>query len=326
MLGAGAAGLALLVGCGLPFSQPRQPAKVHRLGYLTGATATADARFLEAFRQGLGDLGYAEGRDFTLETRFADGQVERSPDLAAELVRLPVDLIVTGGTATPRSAKNATNTIPIVLAWSDDAVRFGLVASLARPGGNITGLTTITTQLNGKRLELLKEAFQGTSRIGVLWNPAIRERASEFPDVEVAARALGLQAVSLEAREVSELEPAFEAAARERAAALLILDNALTNSNRNLVVGLATKSRLPMMSAAREFADAGGLMAYGPDRVDQFRRAASFVDKILKGASPSDLPIEQPTKFEYVINLKTAEALGISIPQSVLAQATEVIR
>jgi putative ABC transport system substrate-binding protein len=272
------------------------------------------------------ELGHLEGRDFTLETRFGDGQVERMPGLAAELVRLTVDLVVTAGTAGISSAKATTSTIPIVMAFTNDAVRFGLVTSLARPGGNVTGLTEITSQLNGKRLELLKEAFPGTSRVAVLWNPAIRERASEFPEAEVAARALGLQVVSVEAREAGELESAFEAASRQRADVLLTLDNALMNTHRGRVVELATQSRLPSMSATRVLVDAGGLMAYGSDRLDQLHRAATFVDKILKGASPGDLPIEQPTKFEFVINLKTSEALGLSIPQSVLAQATEVIR
>ena len=315
----------LLGGCGLLPAPAQRPATVHRLGYLVGGASAASAT-LEAFRRGMRDLGYVEGRDFTLETRFAEGQVERSPDLAAELIRLPVDLILVVGTVPTRAAKDATSTIPIVMVRSEDAVRFGLVASLARPGGNVTGLTSITTQLNGKRLELLKEAVPGFSRVAVLWNPALSERASEFPEVEAAARGLGLQVISLEAREPSELEAAFEAASGQRAEALLTLDNALLYANRSQLAELATKSRLPMMSGSQPLADAGGLMAYGPDPVDQHLRAATFVDKILKGAKPADLPVEQPTTFEFVINLKTAQALGLTIPDRVLLQATEVLQ
>ena len=206
----------LLWGCGL-LPAPAQPVKVHRLGVLSSGSPATVGPSLEAFRQGMRDLGYVESRDFTLEIRFAEGQVERSPELAAELVRLPVDLIVAAGTAQAQAAKDATSTVPIVLVRSEDTVRFGLVASLARPGGNVTGLTLITTQLKGKRIELLKEALPGLSRVAVLWNPAIPERAPEFPEVEAAARTLGLQVISLEAREARELEAAFEAASGQRA-------------------------------------------------------------------------------------------------------------
>src|SRR5919199_4799334 len=319
------AGSGLLGGCGLLPAPARQPAAVHRLGYLSGRASALEVANLEGLRRGMRDLGYVEGRDFTLETRFAEGQVERSPELAAELVRFPVELIVAVGIVPVRAAKDATSTIPIVMATSNDAVRFGLVASLARPGGNVTGLTSITTQLNGKRLELLKEAVPGVSRVAVLWNPAISERAPEFPEVEAAARALGLQVISLEAREPGELEAAFEAASRQRAEALLTLDNALLAASRVQLAELVTKSRLPTISDGRFLVDAAGLMAYGPDQADQHRRAATFVDKILKGAKPADLPIEQPTKFDFVINLKTAQALGLTIPQSVLMQADEVL-
>jgi len=315
----------LLWGCGL-LPAPAQPVKVHRLGVLSSGSPATVGPSLEAFRHGMRDLGYVESRDFTLDIRFAESQVERSPELAAELVRLPVDLIVAAGTAQAQAAKDATSTVPIVLVRSEDTVRFGLVASLARPGGNVTGLTLITTQLNGKRLELLKEALPGLSRVAVLWNPAIPERAPEFPEVEAAARTLGLQVISLEAREASELEAAFEAASGQRAEALLTLDNGLLSVHRAELAGLATRSRLPMMSGGRVYADAGGLLSYGPDALDEYRRAATFVDKILKGAKPADLPVEQPTKFDFVVNLKTAQALGLTIPQSVLAQATEIIQ
>jgi putative ABC transport system substrate-binding protein len=320
------ASVGLLGGCGLLPAPARQPAAVHRLGYLSGRGAVSEAANLEGLRRGMRDLGYVEGRDFTLETRFAEGQVERSPELAAELVRFPVELIVAVGIVPPRAAKDATSTIPIVMATSNDAARFGLVASLARPGGNVTGLTSITTQLNGKRLELLKEAMPGVSRVAVLWNPAISERATEFPEVEAAAQALGLQVISLEAREPSEFEAAFDAASGQRAEALLTLDNALLAANRGQLAERVTKSRLPTISDGRLLVDAAGLMAYGPDQVDQHRQAAVFVDKILKGAKPADLPIEQPTKFVFVINLKTARDLGLSMPQSMLQQATEIVQ
>jgi len=318
--------VGLLGGCGLLPALARQPAAVHRLGYLSGRASASEAANVEGLRRGMRDLGYVEGRDFTLETRFAEGQVEQSPELAAELVRFPVELIVAVGTVPIRAAKDATSTIPIVMATSNDAARFGLVPSLARPSGNVTGLTSVTTQLNGKRLELLKEAVPGVSRVAVLWNPAISERAPEFPEVEAAAQALGLQVISLEAREPSELEAAFAAASGQRAEALLTLDNALLAANRGQLSELVTKSRLPTMSDGRFLADAAGLMAYGPDQADQHRRTATFVDKILKGAKPADLPVEQPTKFDFVINLKTARDLGLTIPQSVLQQATEIIQ
>jgi len=319
--------VGLLGGCGVLPAPAQQPVAVHRLGYLSGGPSATPAASLEAFRRGMRDLGYVEGRDFTLETRFAEGQVERSPDLAAELIRLPVELIVAVGTQQARAAKDASSTIPIVYAGAGgDLVASGLVASLARPGGNVTGLTNIANQLNGKRLELLKEAVPGVSRVAVLWNPAVTDRASEFPEVEAAARGLGLRVISLEVREGSELEAAFEAASGQRAEALLTLDNALLSAIRGQLAELVTKSRLPMMSDTRFHADAAGLMAYGPDPADQHRRAATFVDKILKGAKPADLPIEQPTKFDFVINLKTARDLGLTIPQSVLQQATEVIQ
>ena len=319
------AGLGLLGGCALLRGPGARTSKVHRLGFLSGGAAALNTADLDAFRDGLRELGYAEGRDFTLETRYAEGQLERSPALATELVRLPVDLIVAVGTAPGRAARDATGTIPVVLVQGD-AVGFGLVASLARPGGNITGLTSISTQLNGKRLELLKEVVPGIARVAILWNPAIPERAAEFPDAESAARALGLQAISLEVREAGELATAFEAASRLRAEALLTLNNTVLGTNRMQLADLATKGRLPMMSNSRDFADAGGLMGYGPSNRDQHRRAATFVDKILKGASPADLPIEQPTTFDFAINLKTAQALGLTIPPSVLQQATEVIQ
>ena len=318
-------GVGLLGGCAWLRDPAERTSKVHRLGFLSGGAAALNTADLDAFRHGLREMGYAEGRDFTLETRYAEGQLERSPELAAELVRLPVDLIVAVGTAPARAARDATGTIPVVLVQGD-AVGFGLVDNLARPGRNVTGLTGISTQLNGKRLDLLKEVLPGIARVAILWNPAIPERAAEFPDAEAAARALGLHAISLEVREAGELATAFETASRLRAEALLTLNNTVLGTNRTQLVGLATKGRLPMMSAGRDYVDAGGLMGYGPNNRDQHLRAAVFVDKILKGARPGDLPIEQPNTFDFVVNLKTAQTLGLTIPQSVLQQATEIIQ
>ena len=309
-------------------AQAQQPAGTARIGWLAaGARHDPVARLAhQVFRQELRVLGYAEGQNIAIEQRFADRDLGRLPQLAAELVRLKPDIIVAAPTPAAVAAREATDTIPIVMINVGDPIGLGLVASLAQPGGNVTGLTSFTTQLNGKRLELLKEAVPGVSRVAVLWNPAISERAPEFPEVEAAAQSLGLQVISLEAREPGELEAAFEAASGQRANALLTLDNALLSANRGQLAELVTKSRLPTISDGRFLADAAGLMAYGPDQADQHRLAATFVDKILKGAKPADLPIEQPTKFDFVINLKTARDLGLTIPQSVLQQATETVQ
>jgi putative tryptophan/tyrosine transport system substrate-binding protein len=320
--GMGAVGVGLLAGCGRwPGQAP--PAQVARVGYL--ATNEEPAR-LGAFRQGLTELGYAMGQNLVIEARFAGGHPDRLPALAAELVALPVDIILVRGTVPVRTAMAATTTIPLVTVGSEDPVAFGLTASLARPGGNVTGLSSIAQQLNGKRLELLKDAVPVISRVAVLWNPAIADRGAEFPETEAAGRALGLTIQSLEVRAAEELARAFAAAIQDRADALLTLDNFLLSAHLGQLVDFTTHHRLPWMSANRDWTEAGGLLAYGPNLTGQFHRAAYYVDRILKGAKPADLPVEQPMTFEYVINLRTAQALGLTIPPHVLLQATEVLQ
>jgi putative ABC transport system substrate-binding protein len=300
-------------------AQPRS--KVPRIGILTPA-AEASTPSLEAFRQGLRDLGYVEGQTIVLEYRFAAGQNERLPVLAAELVHLQVDLMVTSSGAGAQAARDATETIPIVTATGGDHV----VASLARPGGNITGLTLITPELGGKRLNLLKEALPHVSRIAVLQNAANPTTPAALREIEAAARVLGLQLQSLAVRHPDELDRVFAVMTREGAEALLVPGDAVFWYHRTRVVALAAQHRLPAVFDAREFAEAGGLMTYGPSVLDSFRRAATYVDKILKGTKPSDLPVEQPIKFELVINLKTAQALSLTIPPSLLFQADEVLK
>jgi putative ABC transport system substrate-binding protein len=303
----------------------QQRSKVPRIGILTPA-AGASTPLWEAFRQGLRDLGYVEGKNIALEYRFAAGQNERLPELAAELVHLKVDMIVTNSGAAAQAARDATETIPIVMTAGGDPVRLGVVASLAQPGGNLTGLSIMTQELDGKRLELLKEALPHVSRVAVLWNAGNPVRPDAFREIEATARVLGLQLHSLAVRHPDELDSAFAAMTREGAEALITLGDAVLWNQRARVVALAAQHRLPAVFDAREFADAGGLMAYGPHVPDSYRRAAYFVDKILKGAKPADLPVEQPTKFELVINLMTAKALGITMPPSLLLLADEVIQ
>ena len=283
---------------------------------------------VDVFRQALGERGYVEGRNIVIEYRWADGKIERLPALAAELVRLKVDLIVAGATPQARAAKQATATIPIV-AWAMQApVQDGLVASLARPGGNLTGLTFLGPELVPKRLELLKEALPRVSRIAVLWHPAgyaESTRQEMAKDAEQAARRLGVTLQFVGADGPADLDGAFSAMARGRAEALIVFPSPLLYSERRHIVQLAAKHRLPAAYNAREFVDVGGLMTYGPSIPDLVRRGADYVDKILKGAKPADLPVEQPTKYELVINLGTAKTLGLTISQSVLAQADEII-
>ncbi len=314
------AGLGLLAGCGITLPQAQQRARVPRLGYL----ALSAGIFAGEFHQGLRELGYVEGQNILIEWRFAEGREERLPELAAELVRLQVDVIVTQGVE--EAARQATSTIPIVMATSADPVATGAVASLAHPGGNVTGLTAAGPELGPKRLELLKEALPGVSRVAVLWDSSDRGKAVEMRGIEAAARTLGVQVQSLEVRGPDDFEAAFEAATDGRAEALMPLRSPLIAFQRSRIVDLAAMNRLPAMYSGREFVDAGGLMSYGPNQTDSFRRAATYVDKILKGAKPADLPVERPTKFELVINLKTTQALGLAIPQSVLIQATDVIQ
>jgi putative tryptophan/tyrosine transport system substrate-binding protein len=322
--GAGVAGLGLLGGCGrLPW-QAQQPPRVPRIGFLGGGSPTEGN--YDALTRGLAALGYVEGYNIIIEGRYADGQVARLPELVAELIDLPVELLVVGGTLPLRAATDATETIPIVMAVGNEPVRQGFVASLARPGGNITGLSQINVQLAGKQLELLKDTVPRLARLAFLWNPAIPDRAYELRETETAAESLALRVHSLEARTPEELEVAFAAAATEQPDALLVQTSSLNSVHRARIAELAAGNRLPTMASRREFATNGGLMGYGPNRDDQYQRAAYFVDRILKGAKPADLPVEQPMTFDFVINLKTAQTLGLTIPSHVLAQATEIIQ
>jgi putative tryptophan/tyrosine transport system substrate-binding protein len=312
-----------------PLAAEAQPAaKVARIGYLSPNLATSP-HLHEAFRQGLRDLGYVEGRNVVFEYRSAEGKFERLPALAAELVALKVDVIVTSSTEGVLAAKQATRTLPIVLAGAADPVGSGLVTSLARPGGNVTGLSALIPELVGKCLELLTQAVPGVSRVAVLRQPgALPERTEQdmLKGADVAARALGVRLQVVEARGPDDFDRAFSDMTRARAGALTVLGSTTFMMERRRLVDLAAKNRLPAVYSLREFVDAGGLMAYGPNIADLFRRAATYVDKILKGAKPGDLPVEQPTKFELVINLKTAKALGLTIPQSLLLRADEIIQ
>jgi ABC-type uncharacterized transport system substrate-binding protein len=303
----------------------QQPKKVYRLGLLL-ALSPDESTDINAFRQGLTALGYVEGKNIAIEYRYAEGKLDRLPALAAELIGLKVDVIVALNPPSARAAKNATKTIPIVMRSTDDPVTTGLVASLARPGGNITGLTSISTELIGKRLEILKEAVSQAHLIAVLRNPTAPDAALKWNEAEVAGRALGLQFHSVEVKAPDDFESAFKTATRTHPQALIALRNPLIVNNRKRIAALATKSRLPAMYDDREFVDAGGLMSYGADLTDLHRRAAIYVDKILKGAKPADLPVERPTKFELVINLKAAKQIGLTIPPNVLARADRVIR
>jgi putative ABC transport system substrate-binding protein len=282
--------------------------------------------FAEAFRQRLRALGYVEGQTIALEERWAEGRYDRLPSLAAELVRLNVDIIVTASTPAVQAAQQATRTIPIVMTVVSDPVESDIVASLARPGRNVTGLSLMHPELSGKRLELLKEVVPKVSRVAVLWNPSNPIIPPLLRETEAAARALGVELQALEVRAPTELDRAFAAMTRGRAGALMVLPDVILRNQQRRIIDLAAKGRLPAMYAWREPVDAGGLMAYGASIPEIFRRAAVYVDKILKGAKPADLPVEQPTRFELVINLKTAKALGLTIPQSVLIRADQVIQ
>ncbi len=307
-------------------AEAQQAPKVARIGHLSLA---ASPHLRDAFLQGLRDLGYVEGRNVVIEYRDAERKPERFPALAAELVALKVDVIVASGTLAALAAKQATRTFPIVFSPAGDPVGSGLVTSLARPGGNVTGLSAFAPELVGKRLELLKQALPVVSRVAVLWQPgAFGERTEKdtLKRAEVAARALGVRLQFVEARSPADFDRAFSDMTGARADALTVLVSNMFNSERRRLVDLAAEKRLPAVYAVREIVDAGGLMCYGPNLADLNRRAATYVDKILKGAKAADLPVEQPTKFELIINLKTAKSLGLTIPQSVLARADEVIR
>jgi len=303
----------------------QQPKKVARIGYLIAGTFSGQAPYTEAFRQGLRDLGYIEGQNIGIDYRYAEEKIERQSALAAELVSLKVDVILTPGATATRSAKGATNTIPIVMAQDPDPVGNGFVASLARPGGNITGLSSLVAELGGKRLELLKEVVPRLSRVAVLGTSTNPANVQQLRQTELAAKAIGVRLQFLDVRGPKDIETAFREARKERADAVLLLGGPFFIPQRTKIAELAIKSRLPAIYSRSELVEAGGLMTYGASIPDLYRRAAVYVDKILKGAKPADLPVEQPTKFELVINLKTAKALGLRIPPSIFARATRVI-
>jgi putative ABC transport system substrate-binding protein len=303
-----------------------QHAKVFHIGFLSPGASSSARENTEDLRQHLGELGYVEGKNIAFEFRSAEGKIDRLPDLAAELVRLKVDGIVTLSTPAAVAAKNATTTIPIVMAGGSDPVATGLVASLARPGGNITGITIMNAETAGKRLQLLKETTPKVSRVAVLWNSDNPGTAVVFKQTQAAAQDLGLQLQSLEVKSVNGLNSAFETITKRGANALVVLQSVPLATHLREVADFAVKNRLPSIHDRSQFVEAGGLMSYGTHLQDMSRRAASYVDKILKGAKPADLPVEQPMKFELVINLKTAKQIGLTIPQSVLFRADRVIK
>src|SRR5262245_8673233 len=319
--------VVVLLGVGV-LAEAQQPKKVPRIGYLSVSSPSAMLTRTEAFRHGLRELGYVEGKNIVIEWRSAEGKRDRLPSLVAELVRLKVDIIVTAGPPATRSAKEATVTIPIVFAQDGDPVASGFVASLARPGGNITGLSTLAPELSGKRLELLKEIVPRLSRVAVLGNSTNPANAQVLKETELAAGVFGVKLQYLDVLEdPKDIETAFRAASKGRAdAVLMTVSGGVVLSQRTQVVELAAKSRLPAMYIIREYVEAGGLMSYGVSSIDLDRRAATYVDKILKGAKPADLPVEQPTKFELVINLKAAKQIGLTIPPNVLVRADRVIK
>jgi ABC-type uncharacterized transport system substrate-binding protein len=309
-----------------PFAAEGQAVKVRRIGYLDQGSADGNEPYVQAFQQGLRDLGWVEGKNIAMELRFAEGKTDRLAALAAELVRLKVDLIATSSTPAALAAKRATTTIPIVIGFAADPVGSGIVGSLARPGGNITGWTHQGLELREKYLELLKEAVPRATRFGILWNPANPVHKSSMKVIEAAAQRLKVELYPAGVQDPKELEGAFSALAGKRTEALIVYPDGLFLDQKAVIVSLAARRRLPAMYGIREYVEAGGLMAYGTNLSQMYRLGASLVDKILKGARPADLPVEQPTKFELVINLKTAKALGLAIPQSLLQRADELIQ
>jgi putative tryptophan/tyrosine transport system substrate-binding protein len=305
-------------------AQPR--AAMPQIGLLEPGHPAVRSHLVEAFRQGLHELGYEQNRDISVEVYYAEGKLDRLPDLAAELVKRKVDIIVAATTPGILAAQKATGTIPIVMTTVGDPVATGMVASLARPGGNITGLTIVAPQLSAERLKLLKEAVPKISHVAVLWDSANAHEVIGFSEAEDAAQALGVRLLSLEVRSPDEFEGAFAAMTRQGVDGLFVFENATNTNYRKHIVALAAQMQLPAMYGLREYVEAGGLMSYGPSLLSNYRRAASFVDKILKGAKPAELPVEQPTTFDLVINLKTAQALGVAIPPTLLFRATEVIK
>ena len=318
------AALILLVSATLVEAQ--QPTKIPLIGFLSGSFPSTSPARREAFRQGLRELGYVEGKNIVIEQRYADGKFDRLPALAAELVRLKVDIIVTAGPQSTRPAKQATSTIPIVMALDPDPVGNGFVASLARPGGNITGLSSLAPEISGKQLELLKEIVPRLSRVAVFGTSINSGNAQTLREVELTAKAFGVKLQYLDVLSPKDIETAFRAASKGRADAVLMLPGSVLVLQRAQLADLAAKNRLPAIYPQPDYTEAGGLVYYGANTADLFRRAATYVDKILKGAKPADLPVEQPTKFEFIINLKAAKQIGLTIPPNVLARADKVIK
>ena len=307
-------------------AEAQQPTKVPRIGFLATVSRSTLWDRVDAFRQGLRELGYVEGKSIVIEWRFAENKADRLPGLAAELVRLKVDVIVTAAPPPTRAAKEATSTIPIVMAFADDPVGSGFVASLARPGGNITGLATLSPEIGGKQLELLKEIVPRLSRVAILGTSTVPQYATMVKEIELAAKALGVKALFLDVQNPKDIETAFRTASKGRASAIVVLSGPVLRTQQKQIVDLAVKNRLPATYVRPEFVADGGLMTYGVNMNDLYRRAATYVDKILKGAKPADLPVEQPMKFELVINLKAAKQIGLTIPPNVLARADRVIK
>ena len=307
-------------------AEAQEPAKLRRIGVLWNTTSSSSSPRIEAFRRGLQDLGYVEGQNIVIEERSSEGEPARQAALAAELVHRNVAVILTAGTAPTQAASKASNTIPIVMTFVSDPVGFGFIDTLARPGGNITGFTNFTPELSGKWLELLKEIFPKTSHVAILLDPTSPIKNIAFKEMHIPATALGIKLLSLEIRDPKELERNFATLKQRRPDALVVLAAPSTLVRRQGILELATKNRLPAMYQWREYVDAGGLTFYGPSLTDMYRRAAVFVDKILKGTKPADIPVEQPTKFEFIINLKAAKQIGLTIPPNVLARANKVIK
>jgi len=306
------------------FGLSQQP-NIYRIGFLTPASAASMESRVRRFREGLRELGYVEGQNTTVEYRWAEGKEERLAELAAELVRLKVNILVSHGVLATQAAKRASATIPIVCFACGDAVSVGLVESLARPGGNITGLTVLAPEVSGKRVELLREVVPGLTRLAVLWNSDNPVSKPELKETETAARVAGLELISVSVQKPSDFASAFNSMKAQGAQAVIVLSDAMFFGNRDKIANLATEARLPAISYSGEFARSGTIISYGPDLLVLAQRAATYIDKILKGAKPGDLPVEQPTKFEFIINLKTAKALGVTVPKVLLTAADEVI-
>jgi putative tryptophan/tyrosine transport system substrate-binding protein len=307
-------------------AQAQQPAKIPRIGFLVAVSPSAAAARTEAYRQGLRELGYLEGKNIVIESRYAEGKLDRLPALAAELVRLKVEIIVSAAPTVTRPVKEATKTIPIVMAFDDDPVGNGFITSLARPGGNITGLSNLSPEISGKQLELLKEIVPKLARVAVLGTSTRPGNTQSLKEIEIAAGVFGVKAQYVDVQDSKAIETAFREARKGRADAVLVFGGPVFNSRRKQLVDLAVGNRLPAIYPRQEFVEEGGLMTYGPSVTDLFRRAATYVDKILKGRAPADLPVEEPKKFEFLVNLIAAKQIGLTIPPNVLARADRVIR